>query len=51
MQKVFGLPELLENILMHLPVEKIFSFQRINSTFHDTVKDSKDVRKAMCLEP
>lgn len=49
-QKVFSITELLENVLIHLPLQDLFAFQRINSTFRSTIEDSKDLRQAMCLE-
>ncbi|KAF2167702.1 hypothetical protein M409DRAFT_21855 [Zasmidium cellare ATCC 36951] len=49
-EKVFALPELVENILKFLPIDDLFIFQRVNSTFHDTIKDFKAIRQAMHLE-
>ncbi|KAK4494044.1 hypothetical protein PRZ48_015231 [Zasmidium cellare] len=49
-QRVLNLPELLESVIMSLPIEDMFAFQRINSTFRDTIKDCKAIRQAMHLE-
>lgn len=49
-EKVFAVPELLENILKHLPLEDLFVFQRVNAIFQGFIKQSKAIRKAMLLE-
>ncbi|KAK4620103.1 hypothetical protein CLAFUW4_11109 [Fulvia fulva] len=47
---VFAIPELVENILEHLPALTLFKLRQINSTFDDTIKQRR-FRAAMLLEP
>lgn len=49
-QKVFSTVELLEMILIYLPMTKLFVLQRINTTFHDTINGSIHLRRKMFLE-
>ncbi|KAK4496407.1 hypothetical protein PRZ48_012387 [Zasmidium cellare] len=49
-QRVFSTVELLEMILLQLPVTTLFAFQRVNTKFHDTITDSIHLRRAMFLE-
>lgn len=50
-EKVFMLPELLERVLVGLSLEELFVFQRVNSTFRDTIRRSKDAQITMRLAP
>lgn len=61
--KVFGLPELCENILLHLndskmilrgvplddPIKQLFVLQRVSRTFKGTIEGSRKLRKLMWL--
>ena len=49
--KVFAIPELLENILIYTDTLQLFVLQSVNSTFQDTMRGSKEIRRRMCLEP
>lgn len=49
--KVFAVPELLENILLNLPISRLFTFQRVNSTFKGVIGGSVAIRRRMFLEP
>ena len=48
--QVFTTTELLENILIHLDLEKLFAIQRVNQTFHMTVQGPQSLRRIMFLE-
>ena len=48
--KVFAIPELLEDILLHLDMKQLFSLQRVNSSFHGTIKKSSPLRQKMWLD-
>lgn len=50
-QKVFVIPELIENILALADVHTVVRCQRVNRLFYDTIKISKEVKKAMWLLP
>lgn len=43
--------ELLEKILLELPVYDLFAVQRTDTTFHKTVTSSPRIQRAMFLEP
>lgn len=49
--RVFGIVELLANILSFLEPLDLFPIQRVNSTFRNTMSESKQVREAMLIEP
>ena len=49
--QVCAIPELLENILLNVDPIQLFTLQSINSTFHDLIRDTKALRRRMCLEP
>lgn len=50
--KVFAIPELLEQILMDINIrELLVNAQRVNSTWHSTIKASKKLQQALFCEP
>lgn len=49
--RVFGVTELLENILINLPFEDLFVLQRVDQHFNATIARSKNLRTIMHLEP
>ncbi|KAK3631456.1 hypothetical protein LTR56_016820 [Elasticomyces elasticus] len=49
--KVLGTYELLETILLHLPLRQLLLCQRVNRAFKDVVNRSAPIRKALFLEP
>ena len=49
-QAVFKTAELLENILLHLPVMTIFGVQRVSRQFHDIVATSTAIRQKLFLK-
>lgn len=49
--KVFAVPELLESILLNLPLSRLFTLQRVNSTFKGVIGGSIAIRRRMFLEP
>ena len=49
--KVFAIPELLENILLHVSkVTDLFVLRRVNTVFRDTMKVAKALRQRMLLD-
>lgn len=49
--KVLAVPELMENILLNLPLSRLFTLQRVNSTFKGVIAGSIAIRRRMFLEP
>lgn len=49
-QRVFGTVELLEHILLNVPLTNLFVLQRTNTTFKDTIDGSRRVKQRMFLE-
>lgn len=49
-EKVFAIPELLEQVLLCLSCRQLFVLLRINTTFHNTISDSVSLRRLMNLE-
>jgi hypothetical protein len=49
--RVFGIAELAEAILQHLPAKKLFIIQRINHYFQSLIQESIELRKLMFLVP
>ncbi|KAF7192216.1 hypothetical protein HII31_06248 [Pseudocercospora fuligena] len=53
--RVFGIVELLEEILLTLPRSNLFIVQRVNTTFRDTITTSHKLqeilRKPLCATP
>ena len=47
---VLAIPELLENILLHVNMRRLFTLQRINCTSHDVIASSKALRRILSLE-
>jgi hypothetical protein len=47
----FGLPELLEDILLHLPLKDLLLAQGVCKGWRDLIQDSKKARMALYLEP
>ena len=45
--KIFALPELVENILRGLECHQLFAVQRVNTTFRNVIRTSKQIRWAM----
>lgn len=50
-RKVFGIPELLEAILFHLPVLDLLRMQQVNSTFKATIDRSVDIQQKLFYKP
>lgn len=50
-QAVFKTAELLENIVMNLPVKKIFGIQRVSRQFRDIMATSSAIRQKCFLQP
>ncbi|WPB01871.1 uncharacterized protein RHO25_006503 [Cercospora beticola] len=48
--RVFGITELLENVLINLPFEDLFVLQRVDKHFNSTIAGSKALRTIMHLE-
>ncbi|KAF2166969.1 hypothetical protein M409DRAFT_54729 [Zasmidium cellare ATCC 36951] len=49
-QRVLGTVELLEMVLLELPIATLFTVQRVNTKFHDTITGSIHLRRVMFLE-
>ncbi len=49
--QVFATYELLEDILLHLPLQKLLLSQRVCHTFKDVVKSSSRIQQALFLQP
>lgn len=49
-EKVFGIPELLEQVLLCLSWRQLFVLTRINQTFRDTISDSVSLRRRKHLD-
>ena len=49
-ERVFGIPELLENILIHLPMRDLFAV-KISKTFKHAVDTSPSIQRALFLLP
>ncbi|GIZ36617.1 hypothetical protein CKM354_000008700 [Cercospora kikuchii] len=45
------IPELLESVILHLPLRDILLCQRTNTHFRDVVQRSSNIKKAIFLEP
>jgi len=50
-KEVFGIPELLETILLHLCPRELISAQRINKTINATVSTSAKAQRIIFLKP
>lgn len=48
---VFALPELLENIILSLPLRSILKAKQVSKAFCDTIGTSIWIRRALFLEP
>lgn len=48
---VFETPELLENIIIFVPVKKILSLKRASRCCHQLIETSPRIRRARCLRP
>ncbi|KAF7195686.1 hypothetical protein HII31_03004 [Pseudocercospora fuligena] len=48
---VFALPELLENIILSLPLRSILTAKQVSKTFCATIETSIWIRRALFLEP
>ncbi|PPJ58335.1 hypothetical protein CBER1_04482 [Cercospora berteroae] len=46
-----AIPELLENIILHLPLRDVLLCQRVDTKFRDVVQGSNTIRKVLFLEP
>jgi hypothetical protein len=52
MQAVFGVPELLESIIFHLPERDILTkAQRVSRAWNSMIKSSPIIRKKICMPP
>lgn len=49
-QEVFGTVELLEQILLALPPERILVTQRVHSTFRDAIASSLRIQQQLCFK-
>jgi len=49
--RVLSTYELLENILLHLPLRQILLSQRISKSFRDLVQRSPNLRRVLFLKP
>lgn len=49
--KVLETYELLEDILLRLPLRQILLIQRVNKTFYAVIQDSDRIKRALFLEP
>ncbi|USW53060.1 Putative F-box domain-containing protein [Septoria linicola] len=49
--RVFKTYELLENILLHLPLRTLLLSQRVNKSFQDVICRSQKIKQALFLEP
>lgn len=49
--KVINLPELLENILVHLEINDLFVRQRVSKGFQATIQESIPIQRKICLLP
>ena len=47
--KVFAIPELLEEILLYLPLKQLFAVQRVSKVFRDTIAASDPLKRRMFL--
>ena len=47
--KAFAVPELLENILKHLPCKNLFIIMRVDRTFCDLIKVSPTVHRSILI--
>lgn len=45
------IPELLEEVVMHLPLRDILLCQRVDTHFRDVVQSSSNIKKVLFLEP
>ncbi|CAK1360874.1 hypothetical protein CB0940_03697 [Cercospora beticola] len=45
------IPELLEEVIMHLPLRDILLCQRVDTHFRDVVQGSSNIKKVLFLEP
>lgn len=48
-EKTFGITELLERTLLHLPLKELLLAQRVSKTWRDLIQDSKKIRRALFL--
>ncbi|KAK3701548.1 hypothetical protein LTR37_015402 [Vermiconidia calcicola] len=49
--KVLDISELLEEILLHLPLRQLLLMQQVNKRFHAHINDSPNIRNALFLGP
>ena len=47
----FGIIELLEDVISHLPCKDVLLAQRVSRTWRDTIKGSLTLQKALCFVP
>lgn len=50
-EQVVGIYELLENIILHLPLQDILLSQRVSTAWKGVVRQSMEIRQALLLEP
>jgi hypothetical protein len=50
-QKVFGVFELLEAILLNLPIKDLLFAQKISKNFNQVIKSSTPLQKALFFQP
>lgn len=51
MDAVSNVPELLENILLELPIKSLLVVQRVSKTFHATITGSPRLQQALFFKP
>lgn len=49
--KVLDTYELLKDVLLHLPLRQLLLAQRVNKRFHGVIQDSRNIKRALFLEP
>ena len=50
-RKVVDITELLENILLYLPLRTLLCSERVSKQFQDVIKGSPNIRQALFVEP
>ena len=49
--KVLNTNELLEHILLHLPLRQLLFAQRVNKRFRATIRDTPRIKQALFIDP
>lgn len=48
--EIFAIPEILENILLHLPMQDLLLAQRVDKTFHGVINSSIHIKRALFFQ-